>query len=81
VTFARSGVTAGWDPACESILDLAERHGLSPDYSCRSGIYHTCVCAWVEGEVECLEDPMDRPDTGRVLICCSRPKTSLGIEV
>ena len=31
VTFARSGVTAGWDPACESILDLAERQGLNPD--------------------------------------------------
>ena len=81
VTFARSGVTAGWDPACESILDLAERHGLSPDYSCRSGICHTCVCALVEGEVEYLEDPLDRPDTGCVLICCSRPKTSLVIEV
>jgi ferredoxin-NADP reductase/MOSC domain-containing protein YiiM len=81
VTFARSGVTAGWDPACESILDLAERHGLSPDYSCRSGICHTCMCALVEGEVEYLEEPLDEPDPGCVLICCSRPKTSLVIEV
>ncbi len=81
VTFARSGVTAGWDPACDSILDLAERHGLNPDYSCRSGICHTCMCALVEGEVEYLEDPLDEPDPGCVLICCSRPKTSLVIEV
>ena len=43
VTFARSGVTASWDPACESILDLAERHGLNLAYSCRSGICHTCM--------------------------------------
>jgi ferredoxin-NADP reductase len=81
VTFARSGVTAGWDPACETILDLAERHGLNPDYSCRSGICQTCMCPLVEGEVEYLEDPLDEPDPGCVLICCSRPKTSLVIEV
>lgn len=81
VTFARSGVTAAWDPACESILDLAERQGLSPDYSCRSGICQTCMSELVEGEVEYLEDPLDEPDQGCVLICCSRPKTSLVIEV
>ncbi len=81
VTFARSGITAAWDPACESILDMAERQGLSPDYSCRSGICHTCMCALVEGEVEYLEEPLDEPDPGCVLICCSKPKTSIVIEV
>ena len=81
VTFARSGVTAAWYQACESSLDLAERQGLSPDYSCRSGICHTCMCALVEGEVEYLEDPLDKPEPGCVLICCARPKTSLVIEV
>jgi ferredoxin-NADP reductase/MOSC domain-containing protein YiiM/predicted pyridoxine 5'-phosphate oxidase superfamily flavin-nucleotide-binding protein len=81
VTFARSGVIAAWDPGCESILDLAEQQGLSPDYSCRSGICHTCQCEIVEGEVEYLEEPLDEPDPGCVLICCSRPKTNLVIEV
>ena len=81
VAFARSGVTASWDPDCESLLDLAERHGLNPDYSCRSGICHTCMCALVEGEVEYLEEPLDEPDPGCVLICCARPKTSVVIEV
>ncbi len=81
VNFARSGVTAAWDPACESILDLAERHGLNPDYSCRSGICHTCMCTLVEGEVEYLEEPLGEPDPGCALICCSRPKTNLVIEV
>ena len=81
VTFARSGVTADWDPACDSIRDLAERAGLTPDYSCRSGICHTCMCALVEGEVAYDEEPLDPPDPGHVLICCSRPKTRLVIEV
>ncbi len=81
VTFARSGVTADWDPACASILDLAERQGLSPDFSCRSGICQTCICTLVEGEVEYLEEPLDELPPGSVLICCSKPKSNLVIEV
>ena len=81
VAFARSGLTVGWDPGCDSILDLAERQGLSPDYSCRSGICHTCISEIVEGEVEYLEEPLDDPGPGQILICCARPKTSLVIEI
>ncbi|TDI79903.1 MAG: 2Fe-2S iron-sulfur cluster binding domain-containing protein, partial [Caldithrix sp.] len=43
VTFSKYGVKANWNPSFESILDLAEANGLSPDYSCRSGICHTCI--------------------------------------
>ena len=81
VTFARSGVTASWDLACESILDLAERHGLNLAYSCRSGICHTCMWELTEGEVEYLDEPLDPPDPGHVLICCATPKTNLVLEV
>ncbi|MDJ0611872.1 MAG: MOSC domain-containing protein [Kiloniellales bacterium] len=81
VTFARSGVTADWDPSCESILDLAERQGLSPDFSCRSGICQTCISTLVEGEVEYFEEPLDELPSGSVLICCSKPKSNLVIEV
>ncbi len=81
VTFARSGVTAAWDPACESILDLAERQGLNPPYSCRSGICHSCMCELTEGEVEYLDEPLDEPEPGQILICCSRPASNLVIEV
>ena len=81
VTFSRSGVTAAWDPACESILDLAEREGLSPAFSCRSGICNTCKCTLVEGEVDYFEEPLVTPDPGSVLICCSRPKGPLVIEI
>ncbi len=81
VVFARSGITADWDPACETILDLAERHGLSPDYSCRSGICSTCSAAVTEGEVEYLEPPMDEPAAGHVLICSARPRTNIVVEI
>ena len=80
VTFARSGLTVPWDNSFETILDLAEHHGLSPAYSCRSGICHTCICEIVEGEVDYTEEPLDPPDDRCVLICCSKPKSKLVIE-
>lgn len=81
VTFAQSGITAGWDPDCESLLDLAERNGLSPPYSCRAGICQTCMCGITEGEVEYLEEPLNRPKPGSVLMCVARPKTSVTVDV
>ena len=81
VTFARSGVTASWVPSSGSLLELAEAHGLSPAYSCRSGICHTCECGLESGEVEYVEEPMDLPEEGSVLICCSKPKTDVVLDV
>ena len=81
VTFSQSGVKANWNPSFESILDLAEANGLSPDYSCRSGICHTCMCPLEEGDVEYVLEPLDPPDPGSVLICCSKPKTNVVVDV
>jgi ferredoxin len=76
---------AGLEGRHQELLHVSQEgraaHGLNPDYSCRSGICHTCMCALVEGEVEYLEDPLDEPDPGCVLICCSRPKSNIVIEV
>ena len=81
VTFSQSAVTANWNPSFESILDLAEANGLSPDYSCRSGICHTCMCKLEAGEVEYVLEPLELPDPGSVLICCSKPKTDVVVGV
>ena len=81
VIFASSGVTANWQPTSGSILELAEAHGLSPAYSCRSGICHTCECALEAGEVEYVEQPMVPPEEGAVLICCSKPKTDIVLDI
>ncbi|MFB3060367.1 MAG: 2Fe-2S iron-sulfur cluster-binding protein, partial [Candidatus Binatia bacterium] len=81
VRFAKSGLTAKWDPTMESILDLAEAHGLRPAFSCRTGICHTCSSKLVEGQVEYVTEPLDLPDPGCVLICCAQPKTDVVIEV
>jgi len=81
VVFDRSGVTVAWDPGVDSILELAEAHGLRPDYNCRSGICHTCMCKLIAGEVTYVAEPADLPDPGYVLICCSRPKSNVIVDV
>ncbi|MBW2190706.1 MAG: MOSC domain-containing protein [Deltaproteobacteria bacterium] len=81
VTFSRSRVSAKWNPSLESILDLAEANGLSPDYSCRSGVCQTCMSGLQGGEVEYVLEPLDPPDPGSVLICCSKPKTNVVVDV
>ncbi|MBD3857405.1 MAG: 2Fe-2S iron-sulfur cluster binding domain-containing protein [Acidobacteria bacterium] len=65
----------------QSILDLAEANGLTPDYSCRSGVCQTCMSDLQEGEVEYVLEPLDPPDPGSVLICCSKPKTNVIVDV
>ena len=81
VTFSRSGVSTKWNPSLESILDLAEANGLTPDYSCRSGVCQTCMSGLQEGEVEYVLEPLDPPDPGSVLICCSKPKTNVIVDL
>ncbi len=81
VTFARAGVRASWDPAFDNLLDFAESQGLDPDFSCRSGICRTCMCALVEGEVDYVEEPLEAPESGSVLICSARPRTDVVIDI
>lgn len=75
VVFARSGLTVEWDPACESLLELAQVHDLNPPFSCRVGVCNSCLSRLVEGEVEYFQDLLIPPRSGEVLLCCSRPRT------
>lgn len=81
VEFSRSGVKTNWNRSFNSILDLAEANGLSPDYSCRSGVCHTCMCRLETGEVEYIEEPLDPPEEGCVLICVAKPKNNVIIDI
>ena len=70
-----------WDPAFTSLLDLAEACDVPAAWSCRTGVCHTCECGLVDGEVAYLPDPLEPPEDGRALICCSRPATDLALEL
>ncbi len=79
VRFARADLEATWDAG--SLLELAEAEGLSPPFSCRSGVCQTCACRVVEGSVTYDEDPVQPPDDGYALICVARPRTNVVLDL
>ncbi len=81
VTFRKSNTSAQWTGSAGSLLELAEDSGLNPEFSCRAGICNTCKCGLVSGEVEYFEDPLIQPEAGQVLICCSRPKGPVVLDI
>ena len=81
VEFRKSGLTAVWDDEAESLLAFAEEQGLSPGFSCRAGICSTCKSRILEGEVAYFEEPLDEPGAGEVLLCCSKPKGAVVLDI
>lgn len=81
VCFMPSGTKMAWNDGCESLLELAEQAGLNPDFNCRAGLCNTCMSTLVSGEVDYFEPPLDEPQQGRVLLCCSRPRGPVVIEL
>ena len=81
VTFKFSGLTVPWDDRCASLLELAETHGLKPDFSCRAGVCSTCLSELVSGEVSYFTEPLDPPEDGMALICCSRPVGDVTLNI
>jgi ferredoxin len=80
VTFARSGKTARWRPTHGSILDLAERAGISTIASCRVGSCATCSAKILSGSVDYAEPPGHEVPPGEALICCSTPHPGVHLE-
>lgn len=81
VQFLPSGTTATWEPSCHSLLDLAEKAGLTPPFNCRAGLCNSCMALLVEGSVEYFEAPLDPPQDGALLLCCSRPTTPITLDL
>lgn len=45
VSFSRSGLSVSWDPAFQSLLELAEACHVPVRWACRTGVCHTCASA------------------------------------
>ncbi|MEX6662995.1 pyridoxamine 5'-phosphate oxidase family protein [Pseudomonas sp. W2-17] len=73
VVFERSAKEARWQPAGGTLLELAERRGLSPEFSCRGGSCGTCKTRLISGQVHYPVAPAERPAPDHVLICCAVP--------
>ena len=81
VTFQFSRKSVPWTDAHASLLELAEAHGLTPDFSCRAGICSTCLCELVSGTVHYVSEPLDPPEEGMALICCSKPVGDVTLNI
>ena len=81
VSFARSGITAAWDPKFASLLELAEACDVPVRFSCRTGVCHTCITGLIGGSVVYDPEPLERPAPGNVLVCCSQPDAGVTLDL
>jgi ferredoxin-NADP reductase/MOSC domain-containing protein YiiM len=81
VSFARSGLTASWDPAYASLLELAEACDVPTRWSCRTGVCHNCESGLLSGRVDYSPEPVDAPAQDNILICCSQPRSELIVDL
>jgi ferredoxin-NADP reductase/MOSC domain-containing protein YiiM len=81
VSFARSGLNVRWEPAFQSLLELAEACDIPVRWSCRTGVCHTCETGLVAGTVSYRPDPVDAPADGNMLICCCQPQGDIVVDL
>jgi ferredoxin-NADP reductase len=81
VTFARAGITANFDEDEPSLLEFAEACDVPTRWSCRTGVCHTCTTPLLSGSVVYSIDPLTPPEPGQVLLCVTRPRTPVVLEL
>lgn len=81
ISFIRSGLTVPWNSRFASLLELAEACDVPVQWSCRTGVCHTCECSLIGGTVDYEPDPLAPPAAGSVLICCSRPSSDVEVDL
>lgn len=81
IVLQKSGRELVWTKASISLLDCLEANGIEPEFSCRAGICGTCEQGLVAGEVDYFEEPLDDVPQRRVLLCCTKPKTSVVLDL
>jgi ferredoxin-NADP reductase len=81
ISFARSGLTVPWNSRFSSLLELAEACDVPVQWSCRTGVCHTCESALIGGSVHYQPDPLEPPAAGNALICCSTPTGDIEVDL
>jgi ferredoxin-NADP reductase/MOSC domain-containing protein YiiM/ferredoxin len=81
VSFARSGVAAGWRGSYRSLLELAEACDVPVRWSCRTGVCHRCEAGLVAGTVKYDPQPLEPPAEGNLLTCCAQPGSDVVIDL
>jgi len=81
VEFARSDLTIPWSDDYASLLEFAEACDVPVRWSCRTGVCHNCETALIAGALDYDPDPVEPPAEGSALICCSRPRENVVLDL
>ena len=81
VAFARSGLTVSWDSRYQSLLELAEACDVPARWACRTGVCHTCETGLITGSVSYQPEPIEPAADGSILLCCSRPREDVALDM
>ena len=81
IEFARSDLAIPWSDDYASLLELAEACDVPVRWSCRTGVCHNCETTLIAGAVDYNPDPVEPPADGSLLICCSRPRDDLVLDL
>lgn len=82
VKFAKSDFEQRWNKGDDTLLEVAEAHGLTPEFSCRTGNCGSCAVKLKAGKVAYRTKPTATPEDDEVLICCAVPaKDSETVEL
>ena len=73
VHFIDSGFEQRWSHGDPTLLELAEAHGLTPEYGCRSGNCGSCATRLISGKVSYRNPPSASMADDEVLLCCAVP--------
>jgi glycine betaine catabolism B len=83
VEFKKSGRKVEWEVRFESILDLAEAHGIEIENDCRQGYCGSCMVRLESGKVEMsADDALDESDrkNGMILSCTAVPVSDIVVD-
>ena len=81
ITFSQTGKSILWDPAADSLLEFAEANDIEVESGCRAGSCGSCQTAVKAGEVDYNQDPDADVSPGHCLLCISKPKNDLILEL
>ena len=81
IEFARSSLAIPWSDDYASLLELAEACDVPVRWSCRTGVCQTCETTLIAGSVDYDPDPVEPPADGSTLICCSRPRGDVVLDL
>jgi len=63
------------------LLELAEACDVPVRWSCRIGVCHTCMTGLIDGSITYNPEPLERPASGNVLLCCSQPNAAVTLDI